>query len=137
MLRKEVAAVPTKQFGPELAAFAEMFVTEWSQAIAASQYGVNAQVIALKGESSPAQEASPVVVNPRIIERSPESSMVPWREICLVYRLLEVDLLRDAYVTIEGEDVHGVTSRRTLHGEPARFQHEYDHAASSSLTTPH
>ena len=131
MLRKEVAAVPTKQFGPELAAFAEMLVDGMeSKAIAASQYGVNAQVIALKGESSPSARGEPfVVVNPRIIERSPESSMVPWREICLVLPPgLEVDLLRDAYVTIEGEDVHGVTSRRTLRGEPARaFQHEYDH----------
>lgn len=56
-----------------------------------------------------------------------EERMVPWREICLVLPPdLEIDLLRDEWVTMEAQDVSGKAFATTLRGEPPRsFQHEY------------
>jgi len=129
MLRR--TAAPVSSFGPTLAKFCDMLVRGMeSRAIAAIQYGVDAQVVALKGESSPNPGGAPfVLVNPRILERSDELDMKPWQEVCLVLPPdLKINLLRDAWVTVEAEDTEGSTFTRTLRGEPARaFQHEYDH----------
>lgn len=119
-----------ESFGPELARFGELLLDGMtSTAIAASQYGVDARVIALRNESSPDPTAPLLLVNPRVLARSEEERMRPWREICLVLPPdLEVDLLRDEWVEVEAEDVYGRTFRRRLRDEPARaFQHELDH----------
>ncbi|KAL7504596.1 hypothetical protein ACHAXN_002209 [Cyclotella atomus] len=74
------------------------------------------------------------LVNPRIIQRSPESEMLVWTEECLVLPPeFRATLLRDASVTIEyetllGTDDDGITKQITLSGELARCaQHEMDH----------
>ena len=121
-------AAPVDDFGP-VEQFSQMLVDGMeSTAIAATQYHVNAQIIALRGASSPLPGPL-VLVNPRVLARSPEEQMRPWREVCLVLPPgLEVDLLRDSWVTVESADSAGRRSTRTLRGEPARaFQHEYDH----------
>lgn len=123
-------ASEVKRFGPNVEAFGDMLLAGMrSTAIAASQYRVDARVIALRNESSPDPSAPLVLVNPRVLARSAEEQMVPWREVCLVLPpSLEVELLRDAWVEVEAEDTAGRTTRRVLRGEPARaFQHELDH----------
>jgi len=127
ILRRRAAAV--EKFGPSLQRFADMLVDGMqSTAIAASQYGVDARIVALRRESSP-DDRPLVLVNPRVLGRSAEVDMVPWREICLVLPPeLEIELLRDEWVDVEAEDPSGRTFRRVLRGEPARaFQHELDH----------
>ena len=92
-------ASPVTDFGPELERFAGMLTMEMeSRAIAAIQYGVDAQVLVLKGQSSPEPGGRPLVlVNPTVVARSDEVAMVPWREVCLVLPpTVEVELLRDA-----------------------------------------
>ena len=120
---------PVSSFGPEVATVAELLVAGMkSNAITALQYGVDARMIALKGDASP--RPSPLVfVNPTILSRSAEVSMRPWREVCLVLPPgLEVELLRDEIVEVAAQDVRGVPFRTVLQGEPARaFQHELDH----------
>ena len=124
-----VAASPVEAFGPSLTRFGAIMVEEMtSSAITAIQYGVDARIIALRGESSP--DSKPLVlVNPRVLARSAEESMLAWREICLVLPPgLEVELLRDREVEVEAEDTDGRTFRKKMRGEPARaFQHELDH----------
>ena len=69
------------------------------------------------------------LVNPCIIQRSPESEMIVWTEQCLVLPPeFRATLLRDAEVTNEYESMDGVTKHMKLKGELARCcQHEMDH----------
>lgn len=70
------------------------------------------------------------LVNPRIIQRSPESAMMVWTEECLVLPPeFRATLLRDASITVEYETLdEGFTKQITLTGELARCaQHEMDH----------
>ena len=69
------------------------------------------------------------LVNPRIIQRSPESEMIVWTEQCLVLPPeFRATLLRDAEVTVEFESLDGITKHIKLQGEYARcVQHEMDH----------
>jgi len=75
------------------------------------------------------QEKGIFLVNPRIIQRSPESEMIVWTEQCLVLPPeFRATLLRDAEVTVEYESMDGVTKHLKLKGELARCcQHEMDH----------
>ena len=130
ILRKVAMPVPPTAFGKVLDVYGQMLVEGMtSQAITALQYGVDARIIALKGISAPPPHTPIVFINPRIISRSAEEVMRPWREICLVFpEGLEIDLLREERVEVEYEDAYGTTLRRILRGEPARaFQHELDH----------
>jgi peptide deformylase len=132
VLRTVASPVLPEDFGQQqLQRVCEMLVDRMeSRAVAAIQYGVDAQIIALRGDSSPMADGAPLVlVNPRILERSAETLMRSWREICLVLpEGIEIELLRDAWVSVEAERPDGTTFRRTLRGEPARaFQHEFDH----------
>jgi len=124
-------AAPVERFGPELDAFARLLLDGMvSQAITAIQFGVDACVVALKGMAELGRERGGLVlVNPRIVARSDESSMRPWREVCLVLpETLEVELLRDEWVDVEYADTAGSPRSATLRGEAARaFQHELDH----------
>lgn len=69
------------------------------------------------------------LVNPRIIQRAPESKMIVWTEQCLVLPPeFRATLLRDAEVTVEFESLDGITKHINLQGEYARcVQHEMDH----------
>lgn len=134
VLRRRAAEV--SQYGPPLQRVGEMLIAGMrSRAITAMQYGVDARVIALRGRSAVSDERGLaeanglLLVNPRVVGRSDEELMRPWREVCLVLPPgLEVELLRDAKVVVEAEDATGATFTRTLRGEAARaFQHELDH----------
>lgn len=120
---------PVTEFGPPVERVADLLVAGMkSNAITALQYGVDARMIALKGEASP--RPTPIVfVNPTILSRSSEDKMVSWREVCLVLPPgLEIDLLRDEVIEVAAQDVAGVPFRKVLRGEAARaFQHELDH----------
>eukprot|EP00956_Cyclotella_meneghiniana_P027476 scaffold61599_cov72-Cyclotella_meneghiniana.AAC.3 len=76
------------------------------------------------------KDAGIVMINPRIIQRSPESAMMVWTEECLVLPPeFRATLLRDASIIVEYETLdEGFTKQITLTGELARCaQHEMDH----------
>ena len=127
LLRRTASAVTT--FGPSLELVAQQLVSGMqSNAITALQYAVDARIIALRGPATPSGRPL-VLVNPSILERSSEQRMVSWREICLVLPPdLEIDLLRDEWVRVAAQDIHGTPFTVTLRGEAARaFEHELDH----------
>ena len=124
-----LSAAPVSLYGTELERFARMLAARMeSNAIAASQFGVDARVVILRGAASPTGTLL-VLVNPRIVGRSAAARMRPWREICLVFPTgMDVELLRDESVQVEAEGVDGITRVRTLRGEASRaLQHELDH----------
>jgi len=125
-------------------------------ATTAVQYGIDARIVVLRGDSSPSVDNDNgnnkpfFLINPIVMARSSEDKMVLWREYCGVVtttmageeeastatnsnslqqpRPLEVDLLRDAVVEVAAQDVTGKPIRKALSGEVARaFQHELDH----------
>ena len=101
---------------------------EGAVGLAAQQCGVDASIVYLEDTGGGGKEGL-VLVNPRIVDRSPEKDMKVWREFCLVLPPdIKVTLLRDAVVTVNFEDLDGNTISRTLVGEAARaLQHEMDH----------
>lgn len=107
---------PVTEFGPAVEKVAELLVADMkSNAITALQYGIDARMIALKGPASPLP--GPIVfVNPTILSRSAESSMVPWREICLVLPPdLRVELLRDEVVEVAAQVCAWLASAQLAH----------------------
>lgn len=115
--------------------------------LAAQQCGVNARIVVLEKEprTRPLRmfhhemNANPdfiVMVNPTIIDRSPEIDLRVWNERCLVLPPdFVATVLRDAAVTVQYQsvekDVDGSTVQQRvmrLTGESARaLQHELDH----------
>ncbi len=97
-------------------------IKERAMGCAAQQCGVDASLVYLA-------DGEQFLVNPRVVSRSSEP--VAWNEFCLVFPKevdLHVNLLRDASVTVEYEDLTGVTESKTFKGEQARaLQHEMDH----------
>jgi peptide deformylase len=69
------------------------------------------------------------MINPAIVQRSPESEMKVWTETCLVLPpTFRATVLRDARIDVEYYDVNGVWHSERLRGELARAaQHELDH----------
>jgi len=123
-------ASPVTDFGPAVEKVVELLVTGMqSNATTALHYGIDARIILLNGAASP--NPTPLAfINPVILSRSGEESMVPWREYCRVLPpdLGMVDLWRDEVVEVAAQDVRGVPIRKALRGEAARaFQHELDH----------
>jgi peptide deformylase len=92
--------------------------------LAAQQCGINARLIYLQELHN-----NMVLVNPKVVARSPEPAMRVWRETCLVFPpSFRATVLRDAWVSVEFQDWTGTPFLRTFHGETARaFQHEMDH----------
>lgn len=92
--------------------------------LAAQQCGVNARIVFLEPNHL-------VLINPHIVQRSPEVKMRVWKEQCLVLPpTFSATVLRDAVVTVEYQDASsdGAWKSVTLHGEMARaVQHELDH----------
>ena len=105
-------------------------VAEGAVGLAAQQCGVNARIIYL--EVPLYQEKSHIMlINPRIVRRSPERDMKVWRENCLVLPpTFQATVIRDAWVDVEYQDWTGkiLPSVKRLYGERARaLQHEMDH----------
>ena len=93
--------------------------------LAAQQCGMNARIVYLE---RPLQ--SLIMVNPQIVQRSPETEMRVWTENCLVLPpTFAATVLRDASITVEYQEAWtGAWKSVTLHGEMARAaQHELDH----------
>lgn len=97
--------------------------------LAAQQCGVNARLVYLQGQPN-------VLVNPVVLERSPEASMRVWRETCLVLPPeFRATVLRDDWVTVQFQDWKGRSIRRSFHGETSRaLQHEMDHDRGILIT---
>lgn len=105
--------------------------------LAAQQCGVNARIIYLKHPSL-------IMINPRIVNRSPELEMRVWREECLVLPpSFRATVLRDAWVDVQYQNCDSESTKaRTfenkiirLRGEAARaLQHEYDHDRGILIT---
>jgi peptide deformylase len=109
-------------------------IREGAVGLAAQQCGVDARMVYLEGHG--------VLVNPRIVRRSPETSMRVWQEQCLVLPPSVIaTVLRDDWVEVqyyEYEYDHDHDPSRTerggtlktvrLRGEASRcVQHELDH----------
>ena len=121
-------AQPVTEYGAPAAALGDALVGAMDRlgavGLAANQMHVDARVIALGGAATPT-----IFVNPRIVQRSDELRMVPWREVCLTLPEIDgVDLLRDEWVDVDFESTDGAPVSTHLTGERARaFQHELDH----------
>ena len=158
-LRREASMVPRSVFDDslkleELATVARALRRtarkEGAVGLAAQQCGVDASILFIdhvKTTSSKQQQLQGIVlVNPRIVRRSPETEMQVWTEECLVLPpKFRATLLRDKQVTIEYESLEsidgipyfadGLTKQITLTGELARcVQHEMDHSRGVLIT---
>ena len=127
ILRRRAKPVPFEYFGTDiLSSLCTKLMNTCRDAdavgLAAQQCGVDAQIVYL--------EKNVVLINPRIIERSPEVEMSVWEERCLVMPPdFVATVLRDKDILVEAEDVSGRTRRIKLSGELARAcQHEMDHS---------
>jgi len=91
--------------------------------LAAQQCGVDARIVYLK---SPRKL---FLINPSIVQRSPEIDMRVWKEYCLVLPPhFRATVLRDAWIIVEYHDLNGTLHSIRLSGEAARAaQHELDH----------
>lgn len=76
------------------------------------------------------------LVNPRILERSPEVDMKVWREECLVLPpSFSATVLRDNTVTVQYDNLVGESKKIKLRGEMSRcLQHELDHDRGILIT---
>ena len=95
--------------------------------LAAQQCGVNARIIFLQ---RPGIAGDITMINPQIVQRSPETSVRVWQEHCLVLPPSFVaTVLRDEWIVAEYQDPStGDWRRLRLSGEMARAaQHEMDH----------
>jgi peptide deformylase len=83
---RRIASPVTKEFGnPELETVVNYLINNMkSNGTAAIQYGIDARIIILKGNAASPNSSVNVYVNPNILSRSNEYSMIPWREYCSV-----------------------------------------------------
>jgi len=117
--------------------------------LAAQQCGVNARIVYVeldggniknKKRSNNNNNNYITMINPRIVNRSPETAMRVWREECLVLPpSFRATVLRDDWVDVVYDDISGSSDGTTssitlpekmvrLRGETARaLQHELDH----------
>ena len=110
--------------------------------LAAQQCGIDVSMIFLDDPKHPfsstksglrkvgdIDQGGTFLVNPRITSRSSELDMKVWNEECLVLPpTFRATVLRDALVTVEYENLAGITKETNLNGELARaLQHELDH----------
>ena len=116
--------------------------------LAAQQCGVNARIIVLEKEKQQALVGKlkrrnadtdfVVMVNPKIISRSPEIDVRVWNERCLVLPPdFVATVVRDAVVDVQYRTADEGSSVHVLHltGEPARaIQHELDHDRGILMT---
>jgi len=104
--------------------------------LAAQQCGVNARIVYIELERNTKlskqqqQQQYLTMINPLIVDRSPETDMRVWREECLVLPpTFRATVLRDAWVDVLYQDAESAEQTLTrLQGETARaLQHELDH----------
>ena len=155
-LRREASLVPRSVFDDstkleELATVARALRStarkEGAVGLAAQQCGVDASILFIDHvKTTFPQQQGIVLINPRIVARSPETEMQVWTEECLVLPpKFRATLLRDRKVTIEYESLEsidgipyfadGMTKQITLEGELARcVQHEMDHSRGILIT---
>ena len=109
---------------------------EGAVGLAAEQCGVDARIIFLERSNRGLLSPSLTLINPRIVERSPEEEMKVWRECCLVLPpTFSAIVFRDAWVVVQYQDENGAWHRTRLFGEAARaFQHEFDHDRGILIT---
>jgi peptide deformylase len=83
---RKVASPVTKGFGShELEIVVHYLINNMkSNTTAAIQYGIDARIIILKGDAASPTNSVNIFVNPNILSRSNEYSMIPWREYCSV-----------------------------------------------------
>ena len=144
ILRRSADAVDTSLFGSDILRQAcdilrNTAVAEGAVGLAAQQCGVNARIIYLEVPLQQGRSTYMIMINPQILDRSPELEMVSWRESCLVLPpTFQTTVLRDAWVDVsyygigipERKQKNSITSRRIvrLYGQMARaIQHEMDH----------
>lgn len=118
-------ATPVKDFDEPLARLAgEMLETMREHegiGLAANQVGRLKRMLVAATE-----EEEYVIVNPEVIESSPETSVEP--EGCLSIPGISVEVDRPTAITIAGQDLSGEPLRMEISGLPARIlQHEIDH----------
>ncbi|MBI2191700.1 MAG: peptide deformylase [Planctomycetes bacterium] len=96
--------------------------------LAAPQVGVNRRVIVVHAVQDEERGSSSLIgmVNPEIIEKSPEQEMA--EEGCMSIPGVHADVLRSQRVVVEGLDADGNRVRIETDGLEARvFLHEIDH----------
>ncbi len=130
ILRKRAAEV--RAFDDELREEAEGMIDamrdEAGVGLAAPQVGLEKRLlVALQMETPEDSDADPIVmINPEIIERSPETW--EFEEGCLSIPGIRGDVTRPAAVTVRYQDVHGRTHTVQAEAMFARVvQHEIDH----------
>lgn len=126
-------AKPVKQFGLALKALADDMLETMHAAnglgLAAPQIGVLQRLFVAylpKDEEDPQSGKNFVLVNPQIVQASPES--VEGVEGCLSIPSWYGRVARPEWVVVKAMNVHGKPIRIKAHGMLARvFQHEIDH----------
>eukprot|EP00536_Pseudo-nitzschia_multiseries_P008421 jgi/Psemu1/198026/e_gw1.213.50.1 len=122
---------------------------EGAVGLAAQQCGVDARMVYLssspppptpaayysRGANAAAAATDRVLINPRIVARSPESSMRVWTEECLVLPpTFRATVLRDDWIDVE-YDSDDASLRTRFFGEHSRcLQHELDHDRGILIT---
>jgi len=146
ILRRPAQQVPSLLFGTEqLQKACELLrntaVVNAAVGLAAQQCGVNARIIFLEQQGRRPflpnnGKTGLVLINPQIIQRSPEMDMRVWREECLVLPTsFRATVLRDAWVDVKFQHPNGKKDQVRLKGETARaLQHEYDHDRGILIT---
>jgi peptide deformylase len=93
---------------------------EGAVGLAAQQCGIDARLVYL-------DHPRPLwMINPRIVNRSPEESMTVWEEACLVLPpSFKATVLRDAWIDVQYWTPQGMLQLKRFQREPARcIQHE-------------
>ena len=121
-----MTAREVESFDEDLERLAERMIALMHDAsgvgLAATQVGVLQRVFVLE----PDDEEARALVNPRIVERSAETSVDD--EGCLSLQGVLVPVERNVKVAVEAQDVHGAPVRLEFEGLGARaVQHELDH----------
>ena len=126
ILRRPATPVDRRWFGTTTLEQACRLLQQTAQqegavGLAAQQCGVDARIVYLEKQPKPL-----LLINPRIVRRSPEESMNCWQEQCLVLPPTFVaTVLRDSWVDIQYWTVSGQSRQMRFHGEAARcVQHE-------------
>ncbi len=123
---------------------------EGAVGLAAQQCGVDARMVFLSASDDRNGNSDMVLINPRIVARSPESSMKVWTEECLVLPpTFRATVLRDDWIDVEYDFCYEYRSKesiissagsqtpikRRFFKEQSRcLQHELDHDRGILIT---
>jgi len=134
ILRRPAQVVESKYFGTDTLIQAcrllkKTAIDNKAVGLAAQQCGVNARIVYLQSADGILQQPERTMINPRIVQRSPEIQMRTWKEHCLVLPpSFYATVLRDDWIDVVYQDTDGTWHLSRLTGEMARAaQHEFDH----------